>query len=168
MFTISICLNPQREKNEKVELLGCYIKKCPDLEPTSLNHAKYFLKTLLKAISIIRLSFVTKWCTTLKINSTMHSTLSTNTHHNVRTFNIDGMAQNIKVEYFKNRTWLLLEMKKNIKLSLKNYTFRWCHFLAEVMSKFSDPFVCCIVPPSNDQITTYFDFLTCYHMIHCL
>ena len=60
MFTVSICLNPQREKSEKLDLVGCYIKKCTDLEPTSPNHAKYFLKILLKAMSIIRLSFVTK------------------------------------------------------------------------------------------------------------
>ena len=42
------------------------------------------------------------------------------------------MKNTKKNEYFKNGTWLFHEIKKYIKLCLKDDSFRCYHFLAEV------------------------------------
>ena len=65
----------------------------------------------------------------------IHSTSCVNIYHDMKTFEVDGMVQDIKIEYAKKKTLLFHEMKI-LKLCHKDYIFRNYNFFAEVTFKY--------------------------------
>ena len=87
-----------RVKNQKfiiidfglIVVVGWKIEK--QLGPSPPNHSKSTLKILLITISVSWPNFITKWSTIQKIYSKLYPVSSTNTHHEVKIFEVDGMV----------------------------------------------------------------------------
>ena len=104
------------------------------MKPNPPHHAKSFLEIFSMTVSVSWTSFMSKWFTIQKIYSKMVSASCTDTHHDVITFKVDRMVENIKIWISPEQSVAFPWNWKNFLLCLKDYIFRNYHFFVEVIT----------------------------------